>query len=83
MNLWYLMKYILYFRFMTKKTKKKTKIWSKTKIYACTEEFPTHSSLLEYIREDKIMKLSLQRLKDKVQYGKRVKKWRKEAKTKK
>ena len=57
MNLWYLMKYILYFRFMTKKTKKKTKKWTKTKIYECTEEFPTNESLLEYIREDKVMKI--------------------------
>ena len=46
------------------------------------EEFPTHLSLLEYIREDKVMKLSLQRLKNKVQEGKREVEWRKEAKTK-
>ena len=68
---------------MTKKTKKKTKKWSKTKIYACTEEFPTNESLLESIREDKVMKLSLQGHKNKAQEGKQEVKWRKEAKTKK
>ena len=82
MNLWYLMKYILYFRFMAKKTKEKMKKWSINEDLCMYEEFPTHSSLLEYIREDKVMKLSLQRLKNKVQEGKREVKLRKEAKTK-
>ena len=46
------------------------------------EEFPANESLFEYVREDKVMKLSLPRLKNKVQEGEREVKSRKEAKTK-
>lgn len=47
------------------------------------EEFPTNESLLEYIREDKSHEVvTLQRLKNKAQEGKREVEWRKEAKTK-
>ena len=54
-----------------RKVEKKTEKEVKYEDFSKYEEFPKKARLVEYIREDKVIKLVVQRLKNKVQEGKR------------